>query len=110
MSAPADYDGPVISNPRITGESPGTREVELVLTMGEGWLMVVENFRGDLGDVGGRPVGQVGGHTARLYVLDGGSLVQWSDEGAWYGVFGRGVAPSDVIRVALGTTLIDPSH
>lgn len=110
MTAPADYEGPVVSNPRITGEGPGAQEVQLVLAMGDGWLMVLANFRGDLGDVVGSPVGQVAGHTATLYGLNDGVLVQWSDQGAWYGVFGRGLPSADVVRIALSMTLVDPGH
>lgn len=109
-TAPADREGPVVSNPRITGEIPGDQEVQLVLTMNDGWLMVLENFRGDLGDVTGSPVGEIAGHTAILYTLNGGVLVQWSDQGAWYGVFGRGVPSSDVVQMALSMTLVDPGH
>ncbi|MFH0917397.1 MAG: hypothetical protein V1912_13260 [bacterium] len=109
-TAPGDHGGPVVSNPRITGEIPGAQEVQLVLRMSDGWLVVLENFRGDLGDVTGSPVGRVAGHIATLYALNGGVLVQWSDQGAWYGVFGRGVPSTDVVRIALGMTLVDPGH
>ena len=109
-SAPGDYPGPVVPNPRIGGVGPGAREAQLVLKMGDGWLIVLENFRGDLGDVVGSPVGQVAGHPAALYALNGGVLVQWSDRGAWYGVFGRGIPRAEVIRTALSMTLVVPSH
>jgi hypothetical protein len=110
MSAPGDYTGPAVSNPRIGEGGPGAREVQLVLESDGGWLLLLENFRGDLGDVSGSPVGQVAGHAATLYGLADGSLVQWSDRGAWYGVFGRGLPPAEVVGVALGMVLLDPGH
>jgi hypothetical protein len=110
MAAPTDYEGPVVSNPRITGEGPGEQEVQLVLAMGGGWLVILENFRGDLGDVSGRPVGQVAGRDATLYELNGGSLVQWSDQGAWYGVFGRGLPTTAIVRIALSMTRAARGH
>jgi hypothetical protein len=110
MAAPTDYEGPVVSNPRIGGEGPGGHEVQLVLAMGGGWLVILENFRGDLGDVSGRPVGQVGGRDATLYELNGGVLVQWSDQGAWYGVFGRGLATTEIVRIALSMTRVARGH
>jgi hypothetical protein len=110
MAAPTDYEGPLVSNPRITGEGPGELEVQLVLAMGGGWLVILQNFRGDLGDVSGLPVGQVAGCDATLYELNGGSLVQWSDQGAWYGVFGRGLPTADIVRIALGMTRVARGH
>lgn len=110
MAAPTDYEGPVVSNPRITGEGPGNQEVQLVLTMGDGWLVILENFRGDLGDVVGSPAGKVAGHLATLHTLNDGILVQWSDQGAWYGVFGRGLPSTEVVRIALRMTLVGPGH
>jgi hypothetical protein len=110
MTAPAGYEGPTIPNPRVTGEVQDNKEVQLVLSAGGGWLAFLENFRGDLGDVAGDPVGEVAGHPAILYSVNGGTLVQWSDRGAWYGVFGRGLRSAEVVRIALAMTLIDPSH
>jgi hypothetical protein len=110
MAAPTDYEGAVVSNPRIGGEGPGEQEVQLVLGMGGGWLVILENFRGDLGDVSGLPVGQVAGRDATLYELNGGSLVQWSDQGAWYGVFGRGLPTTDIVRIALSMKRIARGH
>ena len=74
----------------------------MVFQAGDGWLAILENFRGDLGDVTGTPVGSVAGNPATLYEVNGGELVQWSQDGRWYGVFGRGVARDVVVAVALG--------
>jgi len=63
---------------------------------------VVEDFHGDLGDVSGTEVGAVGGEPATLFALSGGELIQWSDGGRWYGLFGRGIARSDLVAAALG--------
>lgn len=110
LESPAAYEGPAVPNPRVVGEQQGAQEAEVLLQFDDGWLVILENFRGDLGDVSGSTVGDVAGRQATLYELNGGVLVQWSDQGAWYGVFGRGVAAADVVQVALGLTLIDPSH
>jgi hypothetical protein len=100
-SDPASYQGQVAANPRIVGSGPDV-EIEVVLEVGEGWLAVLENFRGDLGDVSGSPVGTVAGNPATVFDINGGHLVQWSLDGLWYGVFGRGVSRDAMIAVALG--------
>ncbi len=73
-----------------------------------GWLVILENFQGDLGDVTGMPVGEVAGEPAALYEVNGGQLVQWSQDGRWYGVFGRGIPGQDVIDTALGMQRLPP--
>ena len=87
-------------NPLISGEGADA-EVQVVLQVGEGWLVIIENFHGDLGDVAGNDVGSVDGHPARLYQVNGGELVQWSVNGSWYGVFGRDVSEDAILAVAL---------
>ena len=107
VASPGEWQADFFGNPRVMSGTAGPREVQLVLAMGDGWLVILENFRGDLGDVTGSPVGSVAGHEATLYLLNGGVLVQWSDQGAWYGVFGRGLPPDEVARVALGMRPVD---
>lgn len=107
---PEAYQGPPVSNPRIDDGGAGEGEVQVVLQAGDGWLVVLENFRGDLGDVTGQEVGEVDGHTATLYELNGGRLVQWSDSGRWYGVFGRGVAEDLVVSAALSMRRVIPAE
>ncbi len=103
---PEAYQGPAVGNPRIDHGDTGASTVQVVLQAGEGWLVVLENFRGDLGDVTGEPAGEVDGHTATLYELNGGHLVQWSDSGRWYGVFGRGVPEDMVVATAFSMHLM----
>ena len=88
----------------------GQTQVQLVLQVGDGWAVLVENFRGDLGDVEGKFVGEVGDHVANLYSVAGGRLVQWSDGGRWYGVFGRGLSDAELVRLALETQVISPGE
>jgi len=110
LDGPDDYGGPGIPNPlvsRADGEDPG---VQLVLRYGDGWLVVLENFRGDLGETEGVEVGTVEGHPAALYEVNGGKLVQWSDGGAWYGLFGRGLAVETVTELAQEIQLIDAAE
>jgi hypothetical protein len=85
-----------VPNPRVERPTSSEPEGQLLLSCGDGWLAVLENFRGDLGDVMGESVGSVAGSPANLYQVNGGWLVQWSFDGRWYGVFGRGV-PRDVV-------------
>ena len=59
-------------------------------------------FHGDLGDVSGTPVGKVGGSPAALFQVNGGELVQWSQDGRWYGLFARGVGRDAILAAALG--------
>lgn len=92
--------GPAKPNPYVVGEAADS-EVQVLLKVGEGWLMIVENFHGDLGDVTGAEVGTVDGHPARIYEVNGGELVQWSVEGRWYGVFGRGLSKGAIVLFAL---------
>ena len=98
---PDEYQGPAVANPRISGGGGYDPEIQVVLSYKGGWLVVVENFRGDLGDVTGTDVGAISGHAAALYAVNGGYLVQWSDGGRWYGVFGRGVENEQLVALAL---------
>jgi hypothetical protein len=100
-SDPSAYDGPEKRNPWMVGSGADT-EIQVVLTTDKGWLVIVENFHGDLGDVTGTPVGSVAGEPAALFSVNGGDLVQWGKDGRWYGVFGRGVTRDLVVSVALG--------
>jgi len=101
LNDPGEYQGPATDNPRVVGGAVGDAEVQVVLDCEGGWLVVVENFRGDLGDVKGERVGTLEGRDAYLYEVGGGLLVQWSDGGRWYGVFGREVPAALVVETAL---------
>jgi hypothetical protein len=94
-------------NPRIVGGSDGEPEGQVILQSGSGWLDIVANFRGDLGDVSGESIGTVAGSAANLYEVSGGLLVQWSYRGRWYGVFGRGVPRDIVTSTALSMSLVE---
>lgn len=101
METPSEYAGPSVANPRVSGGQADDVDAQLLIEYQDGWLAFLQNFRGDLGDVEGEDIGAVDGHAAALYEVNGGILVQWGDEGRWYGVFARGVAPDEVVRVAL---------
>jgi hypothetical protein len=105
LQAPDEYVGPAVKNPWVA-EQPGGGEAQVILRVEEGWLVVLENFRGDLGEACGEPVGSVGGHAASLYSLAEGHLVQWSDGGRWYGVFGRGIDAERVVEMALSLEVV----
>ncbi len=77
---PGSYDGPSRRNPYVVG-SGSEAEAQVVYRVGEGWLVFIENFRGDLGDVTGEEVGSVDGKPATLFSVNGGELVQWSYNG-----------------------------
>ena len=62
-----------LGNPRVLG-SGAEAEIQVMFRAGEGWLAILENFRGDLGDVSGTPVGSVAGNPATLYEINGGEL------------------------------------
>jgi hypothetical protein len=99
------YAGSTV-NPRIESGQEGEHSAELLLASSGGWLLALANFRGDLGEAVGVEVGSVEGHPAHLYELNGGWLVQWSDGGRWYGLFGRGV-PRDIVEsTALSMSLV----
>ena len=59
FESPDQYSEGPTPNPRVTGIDTGQTQVQLVLEVGEGWAVLVENFRGDLGDVEGKSVGEV---------------------------------------------------
>lgn len=101
VDKPEDYTGVEVPNPRVDESNGRAVAAQVVLQVERGWLAVLENFRGDLGDVTGENVGAVQGHQAKLYAVSGGTVVQWSDEGMWYAVFGRDVPVSEVTKVAL---------
>lgn len=110
MDSPSAYEGPRRPNPWVSDSPAGTREAQVLLRMGEGWLVIIENFRGDLGDVRGVSAGSVAGRPAMLFELaQGVVLVQWSDRGAWYSVLGRGVDADDVVRTANSLVVIPPA-
>ena len=106
LTDPGQYQGPARTNPRIVGRPEGEPEVQIVFDCEGGWLVVVENFRGDLGDVRGERVGMVEGRDAYLYEVGGGLLVQWSSGGRWYGVFGREVPADLVVDLALSMRVV----
>jgi len=88
-------------NPYVVGGGDDA-EVQIVLQADKGWLVIIENFHGDLGDVTGTHAGAVDGNPASIYEVNGGQLVQWSRDGKWYGVFGRGVSRDAILALALG--------
>ncbi len=102
---PPAPSGQTHGNPYVVGSGEDA-EIQVVYTVGEGWLVVVENFRGDLGDVHGTDIGTVAGRPAALFSIAGGELVQWGKDGRWYGVFGRGVNRDVVVATALGMEMV----
>ena len=80
---------------------PAAGEVRVIVP-GAGVLQFLEGVAGDVGDLPYRDAGSVCGCRAAVYELLGGTLVQWSYEGAWYGVYGRGFAEEVVVEVAGG--------
>jgi hypothetical protein len=112
VDEPRDYHGGDLSNPHIDEADGRAVAAQVVLQVERGWLAILENFRGDLGDVSGEDIGAVQGHQARLYAVNGGTVVQWSDEGMWYAVFGRNVSAAEVTKVALsmGKAVADPAE
>jgi hypothetical protein len=104
---PASYEGGPESNPRVVGSGLDA-EIQVIFKVGGGWLAIIQNFRGDLGDVSGSPVGAVAGSPATVYQINGGHLVQWARDGLWYGVFGRGMSRDATIALALGMQVVSP--
>jgi len=96
-----DYAGPLETNPAVRGLGGTEPEAQILFNFGQGSLAVLENFRGDLGDVRGALVGSVEQHPASLYEIGDAILVQWSDAGRWYGLFGRGVPQEQLKTLAL---------
>ena len=88
-------------NPYVSGAATSP-EVRVLLKVPSGWVEILEGVRGDLGELPYEPAGEVAGHPARSYRLLGGCLVQWSDNGRWYAVYGKGVRVEDVTRIAQG--------
>jgi hypothetical protein len=102
---PQTYDGAAKSNPYVVGLGADS-EIQVVFRAGQSWLVIIENFHGDLGDVTGTPVGSVAGNAASLYQVNGGELVQWSKDGLWYGIFGRGLERDAILATALGMKVL----
>ncbi len=100
-SRPDSIGGPRMDNPRVVGTGADA-EIQVVFRTEGGYLALLENFQGDLGDAAGTPVGNIAGCPARFYEVNDGQLVQWSKDGRWYGVFGRGVGRDAIITTALG--------
>lgn len=106
LQDPSDYTGPLVYNPRIIGEVGSEPEIQVVIECEEGWIVIVENCRGDLGCSDSTAVGEVEGHAARHYNLAEVDLVQWSDEGRWYGVLGRLASMEMIMEVVSGMRLV----
>lgn len=100
VNRPEDYQGPQVANPRIQHEQTEQPEAQIVFQWDDGWVVVLENFRGDVGITAGETVGLVAGQEATLYEINGGLLVQWEYEGRWYGLFARGVDEEDLVDLA----------
>jgi hypothetical protein len=101
VADPGDYHGPEFSNPRVDAGEGSPAAAQVVIQIGNGWLAILENFRGDLGDVEGEVVGEIQGHVAKMYVVNECAVVQWSDAGRWYAVVGRAVPVAEVVTVAV---------
>jgi hypothetical protein len=112
LHLPSDYQGPHVDNPRVDEAHGKAVAAQVILEVGQGWLAVLENYRGDLGDVAGDVVGEIQGNRATLYSVGGGTAVQWSDEGLWFVVFGRNLPASEVAKVALSMekTISEPGR
>jgi len=107
-SSPAEEGPPALEaapNPRLI-DGPQEPQAEIMVDTPRGPLLFLENFRGDLGDVSGDDIGTINGHPAVIFGLAGGWLVQWSDEGRWYCVYGSGMSKEDVAGVALEMDLL----
>ena len=97
------WTGPRRPNPLILGEGADA-EVRVVLQVGAGdrWLEILQRIKGDLGDISGEPAGTVAGRPATAYRYHGGDLIQWSDEGAWFAVYGANLGKGEALRAAQG--------
>jgi len=107
LEAPDEYDGPPMENPAVWEDQVAEPEAQIVMRGPDGWVVWLENFRGDLGETGGLPVSSVGGNPASLYELQGGLLIQWSDAGRWYGMFGRAITEKHAIDLVARVGLIE---
>jgi hypothetical protein len=105
--SPSTYEGPSIANPRIDSVDGKAVSAQVVLEVGAGWLVFLENFRGDLGDVEGKEVGLVQGNRVRLYEIQGGTLAHWNDDGRWFAVFGRNLEAAVVVATALHSVKLE---
>ena len=103
--SPALWTGQASANPRVIGQGADA-EVRVALRVGPGdsWVEILERVKGDLGDLTGEPVGHVAGHQATAYRFMGGDLIQWSDGGAWFAVYGRNLKSGAARRIALAMT------
>ena len=108
LDSPDEYQGEKMANPWMVQSPAADPQAQVVLEVDEGWAVVFTNFRGDLGDAQGEPVGSVGGYDTFLFEVNGGILAQWSDGGRWYGVFGRNLSREAVASLVDQIVLIEP--
>ncbi len=106
-TGPDEYQGPELPNPLLHGPDDQA-SAEVLVRIDDAWVLFLQNFRGDLGDVTGTYVGDVQGHPAHSYDLAGGMLVQWSDSGRWYGVFSREIPAARLVSIALNMQVLQP--
>jgi hypothetical protein len=101
--SPVTWTGSSESNPRVVGRGKNV-EVRIVMRIGHGdsWMELAERVKGDLGDLQGDRAGSVAGHETQIYRFMGGDLVQWSDKGAWFALYGRNLPREDLLRAARG--------
>lgn len=110
VSGPEEYFGASIENPKIDVRKSGMGSAEVVFEGASGWLEVLDNYRGDLGDIQGKSVGKVKGHAASLYQVGGALVVLWNESGMWYAVVGRGVTQDELVAVSLAATEVSAAR
>lgn len=79
-------------------------ELAVHVSVGEGTVHVWEGIAADVGDAPGESCGAVAGRPATIHEVLGGVLVQWSDQGWWYGIFSLDVPRSTLVEVARAMT------
>ena len=100
---PGSYDGPVPEE-SVGGRvrrDPGTGGVQ----GGRGWLVVIENFHGDLGDVTGEEVGSVAGRRPLCFTSTAGSWCSGASMASGTG-FWAGFSRAVLVAAALGMEVV----
>jgi hypothetical protein len=89
------------------GETGGaTGASGFVLSTSSGWMEVLADVQGDLGDLPSREVVVAGEVPAEVTKLLGGTMVQWRWEGFLYAVYGKGFTEKDVLRFSEGLVVL----
>ena len=98
-----------LTNPQVDRDEVGNPVTSQVLfSIGDGYLAVIANLRGDLGDVPNNKICEIEGNPVSLYSQGDDHIIQWSDSDMWNVLMAKGISADELLKIALGLERIMP--